>query len=151
MFTPILTLSTSMIGKFALEIYTSMLLLFSFFTTTLATQTEQMMSKINQYSYTVEFTKDQAFFGIGILSIFTFMFIMFIFDKIINYYTSIIKKLENDVRKLKSDLEIHDAKFEAYVKETERLQNSTNHQLYQKFKSYDKELKKMNKEIRKYE
>jgi hypothetical protein len=151
MFTPILTLSTSMIGKFALEIYTSMLLLFSFFTTTLATQTEQMMSKINQYSYTVEFTKDQAFFGIGILSIFTFMFIMFIFDKIINYYTSIIKKLENDVRKLKSELEIHDAKSEAYVKETERLQNNTNHQLYQKFKSYDKELKKMNKEIRKYE
>jgi peptidoglycan hydrolase CwlO-like protein len=147
MFTPILTISASTISKFALEIYTSMLLLFSFFTTTLATQTEEMMSKINQYSY----TKDQAFFGIGILSILTFIFIMFILDKIINYYTSIIKKLENDVRKLKCDIELQDAKFEAYVKETARNQNCTNHQLDKKFKSYDKELKKMNKEIRKYE
>jgi hypothetical protein len=143
MFTPILTISASSISKFALEIYTSMLLLFSLFTTTLATQTEEMMSKINQYSYTF----DQTFFVIAIFSI----FIMFILDKIINYYTSIIKKLENNVRKLKCDLELQDVKLEAYVKEMAGKQNSTNHHLYQKFKSYDKELKKMNKEIRKYE
>ena len=84
MFTPILTISASSISKFALEIYTSMLLLFSLFTTTLATQTEQMMSKINQYSYTF----DQAFFVIAIFSI----FIMFILDKIINYYDIELEK-----------------------------------------------------------
>jgi hypothetical protein len=62
-----------------------------------------------------------------------------------------MKYMEKEIKKLKNENELQNIKYEVFVKNTEDQQNSLNHQLYKRFNSYDKELKKMNKEIRKYE
>jgi hypothetical protein len=59
--------------------------------------------------------------------------------------------MEKEIKKLKNENELQNIKYEVFVKNTENQQNSLNQQLYKRFNSYDKEIKKMNKEIRKYE
>jgi len=62
-----------------------------------------------------------------------------------------MKYMEKEIKKLKNENELQNIKYEVFVKNTEDQQNSLNHQLYKRFNSYNKEIKKMNKEIRKYE
>jgi len=154
MFTPVLTITTGSISKFALEFYSSMLIFFSFFTTTLAAQTEKIITKINPYNnYTFEVTELQVIMIITILCSISVL----VCDKIMYffiYHTELAKKIkdmEKDIKKIKNDLELKDMKLEAFVKETESIQKSLNTQLYNTFRGYDAKIKKMNKEIKKYE
>ena len=153
LFTPVLTITTNTIGKFALEMYNSILFLFNFFTTCLATQLSRLISRFYPYTYKFDFSENQILITIIGVSLFS----VILYDKILHfyiYYTSIaekLKDLEKEIKKLKNENEIQNIKYEAFVKNTECQQNSLNHHLYRRFNSYDKELKKMNKEIRKYE
>jgi len=153
LFTPVLTITTNTISKFALEIYSSILFLFNFFTTVLATQLSRLISIIYPHTYKFEFSENLTFITIIGLSYLSFI----IYDKILCfyiYYTSMAEKMkymEKEIKKLKNENELQNIKYEVFVKNTEDQQNSLNHQLYKRFNSYDKELKKMNKEIRKYE
>lgn len=154
MIAPVLTVTTGSISKFALEIYSSMLLFFSFFTTGLAAQTERIITKINPYNIHIfEFTEIQVFMIITILCTISIV----VCDKIMYfsvYHIELVKKIkdmEKDIKKLKNDIELQDMKFEAFVKETGSIQKSLNTQLYNRFRGYDDKFKKMNKEIKKYE
>ena len=152
LFTPVLTITTNTIGKFALEIYNSILFLFNFFTTSLVTQLSRLISIIYPHTYKFDFSDNLTLITIIGVSLFS----LIICDKILQiyiYYSSIpekLKHMEKEIKKLKNENELQNIKYEVFVKITENQQNSLNDQ-YKRFNSYDKELKKMNKEIRKYE